>query len=71
MLTFVIVGAGPTGVEYAGALSELVQVLGDKGYEHRYAERSAGHNWTNWKGGFRGGVDVCAERRITLWTKLR
>ncbi|MDF2440932.1 MAG: hypothetical protein JWN98_1916 [Abditibacteriota bacterium] len=28
LLSFVIVGAGPTGVEYAGALSELVQVLG-------------------------------------------
>ncbi len=35
---------------------ELAQVLDDKDYEHRYAERSAGHNWTNWKGGFRGAL---------------
>lgn len=35
---------------------ELAGVLDTKGYEHRYAERSAGHNWTNWKNGFRGAL---------------
>ena len=35
---------------------DVAQVLGDKGYEHRYAERSAGHNWTSWKNGFRGAL---------------
>lgn len=32
---------------------ELAQVLDDKGYDHCYRERHAGHNWTNWKNGFR------------------
>ena len=31
---------------------DVAQVLADKGYEHRFLERSAGHNWTNWKNGF-------------------
>jgi len=35
---------------------ELAGVLADRGYEHRYAERSAGHNWTNWKDGFRSAL---------------
>jgi NADH:quinone reductase (non-electrogenic) len=32
LLTFVIVGAGPTGVEYAGALSELVRLMAGRDY---------------------------------------
>ena len=32
---------------------DVAQVLTDKGYEHRFLERSAGHNWTSWKNGFR------------------
>ena len=35
---------------------KVAQVLDDKGYEHVYAERSAGHNWTNWKNGFQGAL---------------
>jgi NADH dehydrogenase len=34
LLTFVIVGAGPTGVEYAGALSELVANVLDRDFPH-------------------------------------
>lgn len=32
---------------------EVAQTLLDKGLEHRFVERSAGHNWTSWKNGFR------------------
>ena len=35
---------------------KVAQVLDEKGYEHVYAERSAGHNWTNWKNGFQGAL---------------
>lgn len=35
---------------------EVAHVLTDKGYEHLYVERSAGHNWTNWKNGFQGAL---------------
>ena len=35
---------------------KVAQVLDDKGYKHAYAERSAGHNWTNWKNGFQGAL---------------
>lgn len=35
---------------------ELTGVLDDKGYEHVYAERNAGHNWTSWKNGFQGAL---------------
>ena len=31
----------------------VAQVLTEKEYEHRFLERSAGHNWTSWKNGFR------------------
>jgi NADH:ubiquinone reductase (H+-translocating) len=34
MLTFVIVGGGPTGVESAGALSELIRLVLKKDYPH-------------------------------------
>ncbi len=36
-----------------GVNRDLAQVLEAKGYAHLYRERSAGHNWTNWKNGFR------------------
>lgn len=32
---------------------EVARTLSDKGYDHRFVERSAGHNWTSWKNGFR------------------
>ena len=32
LLTFVIVGGGPTGVEYSGALAELIQLVAGKDY---------------------------------------
>jgi NADH dehydrogenase len=32
LLTFVVVGAGPTGVEYAGALGELVRIMAGRDY---------------------------------------
>jgi enterochelin esterase family protein len=35
---------------------ELAGVLEDKGYEHVYHERNAGHNWTSWKNGFQGAL---------------
>lgn len=35
---------------------EVAQTLSDKGYECRFAERSAGHNWTSWKNGFRAAL---------------
>lgn len=35
---------------------EVAQVLAEKGYEHVYTERHAGHNWTNWKDGLAGGL---------------
>jgi enterochelin esterase-like enzyme len=30
---------------------KVFEVLGQKGYNHVYAERHAGHNWTNWRNG--------------------
>ncbi len=35
---------------------KVARVLDERGYEHVYAERSAGHNWTNWKNGFQGAL---------------
>ena len=35
---------------------KVAQILDERGYEHLYAERSAGHNWTNWKNGFQGAL---------------
>ena len=35
---------------------KVTQVLDERGYEHLYAERSAGHNWTNWKNGIQGAL---------------
>lgn len=40
---------------------ELAQVLEAKGYEHRYRERHAGHNWTSWKNGFRDALTFVLE----------
>ncbi len=34
LLTFVVVGGGPTGVETAGALSELIRLVLRKDYRH-------------------------------------
>lgn len=45
-----------------GVNRELAQVLDDRGYEHLYAERSAGHNWTGWKNGFRGALSFALAR---------
>jgi len=36
---------------------KVAQVLDEKGYEHVYRERHAGHNWTSWKNGFRGALE--------------
>ena len=44
-----------------GINRKVTQVLDEKGYEHVYAERSAGHNWTNWKNGFRGALTFALE----------
>jgi enterochelin esterase-like enzyme len=41
---------------------EVASVLRDKGYEHRYVERNAGHNWTNWKNGLGGALSFALER---------
>lgn len=41
---------------------EVAAALREKGYEHRYAERHAGHNWTSWKDGFRGALSFALER---------
>jgi enterochelin esterase-like enzyme len=30
---------------------KIHEVLEQKGYDHLYAERNAGHNWTNWRNG--------------------
>ncbi len=40
---------------------KVAHVLDDKDYAHVYAERSAGHNWTNWKNGFRGALTFALE----------
>lgn len=45
-----------------GVNRELAALLRDKGYEHRYVERSAGHNWTNWKNGLGGALSFALER---------
>lgn len=34
LMTFVVVGAGPTGVEYAGALAELMRLILEREYPH-------------------------------------
>lgn len=48
-----------------GVNRDLAGVLDSKGYEHRYAERSAGHNWTNWKNGFRGALTFVLETEVS------
>jgi NADH:ubiquinone reductase (H+-translocating) len=40
LLTFVIVGGGPTGVEMAGAIAELARGIGDRLPRHRSRIRS-------------------------------
>ena len=39
-----------------GVNREVGEVLRAKGYAHVFRERSAGHNWTSWKNGFRGAL---------------
>ena len=34
----------------------LGDVLHDRGYDHAYAERSAGHNWVHWRNGLAAGL---------------
>ena len=36
---------------------EVAEVLDEKGYEHVFETRNAGHNWVNWKNGFRGALE--------------
>ncbi len=38
------------------------EVLEQKGYEHAYAERSAGHNWTNWRNGLGAALKFALQR---------
>ena len=35
---------------------EVNEVLNEKGYEHRFETRHAGHNWVNWRNGFHRGL---------------
>ena len=35
---------------------EVAEVMDEKGYEHTFETRNAGHNWVNWKNGFRGAL---------------
>jgi enterochelin esterase-like enzyme len=35
---------------------KLRDALAEKGYDHAYAERHAGHNWTNWRNGLAGAL---------------
>ncbi len=41
-LTFVVVGAGPTGVELAGQIAELAESHAGRGVPHHQAERMPG-----------------------------
>ena len=36
---------------------EVAEVLNEKGYEHVFETRNAGHNWVNWKNGFRRALE--------------
>lgn len=36
---------------------EVAGVLNEKGYEHVFETRNAGHNWVNWRKGFRGALE--------------
>lgn len=36
-----------------GVNRDIASVLADQGYDCAYTERSAGHNWVNWRNGFR------------------
>lgn len=41
----------------------IAQTLDEKGYEHRFAERHAGHNWVNWRNGFRAALSFALPPR--------
>ena len=36
---------------------EVAQVMDEKGYDHAFETRNAGHNWVNWRNGFRGALE--------------
>ena len=36
---------------------KVAEALSEKGYDHVFATRNAGHNWVNWRNGFRGGLE--------------
>ncbi len=38
------------------------EVLLEKGYDHIYAERNAGHNWTNWRNGLSSALRFALRR---------
>ena len=40
---------------------DVARILDARGYEHRYRERRAGHNWTSWKNGFREALTFVLE----------
>jgi enterochelin esterase family protein len=42
---------------------KIAQVLSEKGYEHRFAERHAGHNWVNWRNGFQAALSFALPPR--------
>lgn len=71
MLTFVVVGGGPTGVEYAGALSELIRLVLIRDYHQlnikdvRIVLLEAGDRLL---GGFPPKLRETAEK--TLWSKF-
>lgn len=39
------------------------EVLLEKGYDHVYTERNAGHNWTNWRNGLGGALTFALQPR--------
>jgi enterochelin esterase-like enzyme len=45
-----------------GVNREVGKALADRGIEHEYVERNAGHNWVNWRNGLAGALSFALAR---------
>jgi NADH dehydrogenase len=79
LLTFGIVGGGPTGVETAGALAELIQLVMTKDYPqldlrdaHVLLLESAGHLMESYPDALRKATfNLLARKHVEIWLNTR
>src|SRR5690606_21349610 len=74
LLTFVIIGAGPTGVELAGTIAELARDTLAPDFRNRYEEspRRSHRSWVARIGGLsRRSVRLCATLTRKPWRRGR